>query len=84
MERDDSLWSRIPYTVLFQIFQYLDYNDLIKVGEVCRYWYQVSHDELLWKRLFYYYFNVNSSIPVTPGVFFCQVLCVKKIFKFFL
>lgn len=69
MEQDDSIWSQLPYTVLFQIFQYLDYKELVRVGEVCQYWYQVSRDEFLWKRLLYYYFNVDSSISVTPGVF---------------
>lgn len=65
MERD--LWSRMPYTVLFQVFRYLNYKELVKAGEVCRHWYQVSRDELLWKRLLYYHFTVDNSIPVAPG-----------------
>lgn len=63
----EDLWSQLPYTVLFQVFQYLTYKELIRAGEVCRYWYQVSRDDLLWKRLLYDYFNVENSIPVVPG-----------------
>lgn len=66
---EEDLWSQPPYTVLYQIFQYLSYKELAKAGEVCQYWYQVSRDELLWKRLLYYYFNVDRSIPVAPGAF---------------
>lgn len=69
MDRDNGLWSQLPYTVLFQIFQYLNYKELSRAGEVCQYWYQVSRDELLWKRLLYYYFNVDNSIPAPAGAF---------------
>lgn len=70
MERDDSIWSNMPYTVLFQIFKYLNYKELIRVGEVCQYWYQISRDDLLWKRLLYHYFNIDNSVSITPGKFF--------------
>lgn len=70
MDRSDNFWSNLPYPVLYHIFRYLSYNDVLRAGEVCRYWYQVSRDDLLWKRLFSYYFNIDSSIPVIPGEWF--------------
>lgn len=60
-------WSYLPYPAIFKIFQHLNYKELLKVGEVCQFWYQVSRDDLLWKELFYYNFNVDRSVPVLTG-----------------
>ncbi len=38
------------YTMLLLIFSFLRYPDLLKVGAVCKYWYKVSADNVLWKQ----------------------------------
>lgn len=62
-----SLWPYLPHAALFHIFQYLNYKELVKVGEVCPSWCEVSRDELLWKQLFYRNFKVDRSVPIITG-----------------
>lgn len=62
-----SQWAYLPHPAIFKIFKYLNYKELLKVGEVCQFWYQASRDDLLWKELFYYNFNVDRSVPVLTG-----------------
>lgn len=69
-EETQCQWAYLPYPALFKIFQYLDYKELLRTGEVCRFWFQASRDEFLWKQLFYTNFNVDRSVPVVAGKFY--------------
>ena len=40
----------LPFEILFTIFQYLKYEDLMTATEVCREWLKTGTDSLLWKK----------------------------------
>ncbi|CAG9814259.1 unnamed protein product [Phaedon cochleariae] len=63
----ESYWCFLPYPVLYKIFQHLTYQELNSAGQVCKFWYEVSLDELLWKELFFKHFLVDPTIPVLSG-----------------
>lgn len=46
-----NLWANLPDSLLLRIFGLLSPKDIIHGSEVCRNWYRVSRDELLWKHL---------------------------------
>lgn len=62
-----NLWSSLPYPALTNIFQYLNFKDLIAASEVCRDWYEASRSPLLWKDLFYSNFRVDRSVQKISG-----------------
>lgn len=64
---DISFWLYLPEPVLFQIFSYLNHKELLTVGEVCRRWFEVSRDDLLWRDLFYKNFKIDRSVPIIAG-----------------
>lgn len=64
-------WYYLPTTVLLKIFGYLNYNEILRTGPVCKRWYEISKDELLWKELFYAHFKVDRTITL-QGKFFCN------------
>lgn len=37
--------------IILNLFFYLNYKDLVKLSLVCKEWYKLSHEELLWKNL---------------------------------
>ncbi|XP_042334859.1 F-box/WD repeat-containing protein 5 [Sceloporus undulatus] len=57
----------LPDSVLFEIFLYLDYMDLLSAGRTCRQWCAVAQDEVLWKEQFYRYFRVARDVPRHPA-----------------
>lgn len=63
----DAGCPRLPDTVLFEIFLYLDHADVLSVGLVCQQWRAVARDEFLWKELFYRYYRVSRDVPRHPG-----------------
>lgn len=63
----DAGCPRLPDTVLFEIFLYLDHVDVLSVGLVCQQWRAVARDEFLWKELFYRYYRVSRDVPRHPG-----------------
>ncbi|KAF5300334.1 hypothetical protein FQA39_LY11191 [Lamprigera yunnana] len=67
IEDYQNVWPYLPYPALFRICQYLNYKELLKIGEVCRSWWIVSRDELLWKNLFYHNFKMDKSVPIIAG-----------------
>lgn len=69
-----SLWPYLPHAALFQVFNYLNYKDLSKVGEVCQNWYNASRDELLWKQLLYHNFRIHRSVPIVAGNLMCPMI----------
>ncbi|XP_033022263.1 F-box/WD repeat-containing protein 5 [Lacerta agilis] len=57
----------LPDSILFEIFLYLDYSDVLSAGLVCRHWHAVAQDEVLWKDLFYRYYPVARDVPRHPA-----------------
>ena len=45
----DTKMSDLPFEIKFTIFQFLDYEDLMTVTEVCREWLRIGTDSILWK-----------------------------------
>ncbi|XP_048368445.1 F-box/WD repeat-containing protein 5 [Sphaerodactylus townsendi] len=64
---DDGGNPLLPDSILFDIFQYLDYKDVLSVGQVCHQWHAVARDEVLWKELFYRYYGVARDVPRHPA-----------------
>lgn len=60
-------WYYMPDSILLNIFQYLTPKELTIAGEVCKSWYRVSHDEFLWKDLFYQTYKIDPDIGIMPG-----------------
>ncbi|XP_060136512.1 F-box/WD repeat-containing protein 5 [Zootoca vivipara] len=57
----------LPDSILFEIFLYLDYSDVLSAGLVCQQWHAVAQDEVLWKDLFYRYYPVARDVPRHPA-----------------
>ncbi|XP_029047820.1 F-box/WD repeat-containing protein 5 isoform X1 [Osmia bicornis bicornis] len=60
-------WYYMLDSVLLNIFQYLTPKELTIAGEVCKSWHRVSHDEFLWKNLFYQTYKINPDVGIMPG-----------------
>lgn len=60
-------WNYLPYPVLFNIFEYLNYTDMITAGLTCKSWQVASMDDLLWKKRFFENFIAYRSTPLIPG-----------------
>ncbi|XP_070154179.1 F-box/WD repeat-containing protein 5 [Polyergus mexicanus] len=63
----DVNWYYMPDSILLSIFQYLTPKELTIAGEVCRSWHRVSHDEFLWKYLFYRTYKIDPDVGIMPG-----------------
>lgn len=61
-------WYYMPDSILLSIFQYLAPKELTIAGEVCRSWHRVSHDEFLWKYLFYRTYKIDPDVGIVPGM----------------
>ncbi|XP_015272277.1 PREDICTED: F-box/WD repeat-containing protein 5 [Gekko japonicus] len=57
----------LPDSILLEIFLYLDYKDVLSAGQACRQWQAVARDEVLWKELFYRYYEVARDVPRHPA-----------------
>lgn len=57
----------LPDSILFEIFLYLDYADVLSAGLTCQQWQAVSRDEVLWKELFYRYYRIARDVPRHPA-----------------
>nr|XP_056716374.1 F-box/WD repeat-containing protein 5 [Euleptes europaea] len=57
----------LPDSIVFDIFLYLDYKDVLSAGQACRQWHAVAQDEVLWKELFYRYYGVARDVPRHPA-----------------
>ncbi|XP_066582854.1 F-box/WD repeat-containing protein 5 [Prorops nasuta] len=64
---DNENWYYMPDSILLSIFQYLTPKELLQAGKVCRTWNRVSHDEFLWKDLFYSTYKVDPDVGIMPG-----------------
>ncbi|OWF40842.1 F-box only protein 4-like [Mizuhopecten yessoensis] len=49
VNQDHSLFNKLPVDVKLHIFSYLGIQDLCRISGVCRDWYDVSQDNLLWQ-----------------------------------
>ncbi|KAL6449153.1 hypothetical protein ACFW04_000678 [Cataglyphis niger] len=63
----DVNWYYMPDSILLSIFQYLTPKELTIAGEVCSSWHRVSHDEFLWKYLFYRTYKIDPDVGIMPG-----------------
>ena len=39
----------LPFEIMLTVFQFLEYEDLMSVTEVCKEWFRIGTDPLLWK-----------------------------------
>ena len=56
-------WSNINEYVLLKIYEMLSTGDIERAGQTCRRWWNISKDDLLWKRIV-----MTSFYGVTPTV----------------
>ena len=56
------MWETIPDTWLLEIFQYLDFQDLVKTSTVSKKWQRVALDDTLWKALTRRRWKIKSNI----------------------
>lgn len=62
----EPLWqSYLPDSLLLEIFTYLDFHSLCRASRVCRSWYRVANDELLWQGLARSIWKIKG--PLSPG-----------------
>lgn len=60
-------WYFMPDSILLSIFSLLTPKEVVNAGLVCKHWYRVSQDELLWKELFYRTYKIDPSVGIMPG-----------------
>ncbi|CAG5108873.1 Similar to Fbxw5: F-box/WD repeat-containing protein 5 (Mus musculus) [Cotesia congregata] len=60
-------WYFMPDSILLSIFSLLTPKEVVSAGLVCKHWYRVSQDELLWKQLFYRTYKIDPSVGIMPG-----------------
>lgn len=60
-------WYYMPDSILLSIFRYLTPKELTIAGQVCRSWNRISHDEFLWKALFYQTYKIDPDVGIMPG-----------------
>lgn len=66
-DQDINSWMFLPYPVLFNIYEYLDYKNMVIAGQVCKRWHEASMDDLLWKKRFFETFIAYRSTPLIRG-----------------
>ena len=55
-------YSFLPDEILLNIFSYLTGKELIKAGLVCKTWFRVSQDQILWKKLCVEKYHIDNDI----------------------
>lgn len=63
---ESNIWEDIPDTLLLEIFQYLDFQPLLRCSAVCKIWQRVALDESLWKKLVRCKWNIKNR-ELSPG-----------------
>ena len=72
---ESNIWEDIPDTWLLEIFQYLDFQPLLRCSAVCKKWQRVALDESLWKKLVKCKWNIKSI-----DIFYlCVVFCIETV-----
>lgn len=66
-EKDAKNWAYLPYPALINVFQHLNYKELINVSQMCVSWFEASRNDKLWRNLFYRNFLVDRSVPIPAG-----------------
>lgn len=67
VESIESSWWTLPEPALIEIFLQLSPNDIINAGMTCRRWYDISNDNIVWKKKFQQRHNINQKIRMKPG-----------------
>ncbi|MGH0182273.1 UNVERIFIED_CONTAM: hypothetical protein FKN15_008871 [Acipenser sinensis] len=67
MSEGPLLCLALPDSLVLQIFESLEFQDVLSAGLVCRQWLAVSRDEFLWRELFYRYYGVPRAVPRQPA-----------------
>lgn len=73
-EEGNENWYYMPDSILLSIFQLLSPKEVTTAGMVCKSWNRVSHDELLWKELFYRTYKIDPSVGIMPGILLITIL----------
>lgn len=60
-------WELLPEPLLFSILQTLPYEEIIKVGFICKRWNVVSMDNLLWKKVLCRDFQITLKTKIHPS-----------------
>lgn len=60
-------WSLVPDPILHHIFLHLSPRDILRAGQCCRRWNDISRDDFLWKKIFQRDFKVDRTIGLKPG-----------------
>ena len=67
---ESSVWQDIPDTWLLEIFQYLDFQPLVRSSAVCKKWQRVALDETLWKSLVRRRWDIQSMFISYHGLMY--------------
>ena len=65
-------WQNINEYVLLKIYELLSTKDIDNAGRVCRRWWTISKDELLWRKIVLS--NIYKSLKYSPGNVFQEVV----------
>lgn len=65
-----SKWCLIPDPILLKILNHLSAKDILRAGQCCRRWNEISKDDFFWKKLFQRDFKVEPNIGLKPGKLF--------------
>lgn len=60
-------WTTLPDALTIHIFSFLGASSLYNASLVCKSWFSVAFDELLWKELFYRRWGISRTVPLAPG-----------------
>ena len=60
-------WADLPDSLLLHIFCFLSSEEVRLAAEVCRKWYRLSQDEMLWKRLLQETYSVSNKVKLPMG-----------------
>jgi len=60
-------WSELTEYVLLQVFQLLETKEIERVALVCKRWFLVSRDDILWKKRVQQQFYHQESVNLSPG-----------------
>lgn len=68
-ESGDSLWWTVPEPIFVEILSYLSPRDILNAGATCQRWYDMSNDNIIWKKKFQTHYKTDHNIGIRPGGF---------------
>ena len=63
---ENNRWVEIPDSLLLHIFSFLAPKEVVQAGTVCKKWYRIALDELLWKNILKSTFGVDRKSSLSP------------------